>query len=167
MRDSPEDVDIEESLFDFESSDDIFNLSEDDFSELNSFEFDDLGIDPSVPDYHNGRKTIRYVRNDITASINQADIFGGFSLFSHSRSIIVKLLDISSKGAFIACPEKIRINKKIRLTLVFDANKKFEIEAKVIRESTEARKLYGLKFESINNELGDYILETQTELIFK
>ena len=53
------------------------------------------------------------------------------------------------------------------LSLIFDANKKFEIQAKIIREAPEARKFYGLIFESMNHDLGDYLVESQTELIFK
>ncbi len=167
MRDSPEDIDIEVELFDFDAPDEIFDFSEEDFSELSHFEHDDLGIDPSVNSFHNQRKTVRYIRTDITTFISKADIFGSYSLFSHSRAIEVRLLDISSKGALIASPDSVRINKKILLTLIFDANRKFDIPAKVIREAPEARKVYGLKFETIHHELGDYLLETQTELIFR
>lgn len=158
MRDSPEEVDIE---------DDFFEFSNESLSLHGQLKHDDLGIDPTMEDYDNKRKTIRYIRNDIEASINLANIFGGYRSLSYNRQIEVKLLDISSKGALIASPKKIRIDKKIILTLIFKGQKKFEIFSKVIREEVYAEKTYGLTFDKVNHDLGDYLLESQTELVFQ
>jgi hypothetical protein len=128
-----------------------------------SYLFDEKIFDIDGDFSENKRKTVRYVRKDISAFISQADIFGTYSLFSHSRSIRVRLLDISCKGSLIASPKKLNSNRKFRLTLVFNSNKKFEISAKIVRELTRNRSFYGLKFDSINNELGDYLLESETQ----
>jgi len=125
--------------------------------------FDDKIFDINGDFAKNKRKTVRYVRKDISAFISQADIFGTYSLFSHSRSIRVRLLDISCKGGLIASPKKLNSNRSFRLTLVFNSNRKFEISAKIVRELIRNRSFYGLKFDSVNNELGDYLLESEIQ----
>jgi len=158
MRDSPDEIDID---------DDFLDLSEEDLSIPGQLKHDNLGIDPVMENYNNQRKTIRYIRSDISASINRSDIFGGYNSFNYSRSIKVELLDISSKGALISSPRKINLNKKLNLVLIFDCNRKFEITSKVVREETYAHRIYGLKFNNVRHDLGDYLLETQTELVFQ
>jgi len=158
MRDSPDEIDID---------DDFFELSGEKLSILDQLEHDDLGIDPTMKNYNNQRKTIRYIRGDISASIHKRDIFGGYNLFGYSNPIEVKLLDVSSKGALISSPKKINLNKKINLVLIFNCNKKFTIPSKIIREETYAKKIYGLKFNHVRHDLGDYLLETQTKLVFQ
>jgi hypothetical protein len=155
MRDSPDEIDIDDDFF------------EENLSILGQLKHDDLGIDPAMENYNNQRKTIRYIRGDISASINRSDFFGGYNLFSYSNPIKVKLLDISSKGALIFSPKKINLNKNINLVLTFNCNKKFEIPSKVVREETYAQKIYGLKFNNARHDLGDYLLETQTKLVFQ
>lgn len=158
MRDSPDEIDID---------DDLFGLLEEKLSLLDQLEHDNLGIDPTMKNHNNQRKTTRYIRDDISASINRSDIFGGYHSFSYSTSIEVELLDISSKGALISSPKKFNLNKKINLVLIFDCNKKFEISSKIIREETYTQRIYGLKFSNVRHDLGDYLLETQTELVFQ
>jgi len=145
----------------------VLELSDDDWFDLQLFEDDVFDIDRLVAESNNQRKTVRYVRSDINAFINQADIFGGYSLFKHSQAIEIKLVDISSKGALIASPKKLKMKKKVRLTLIFSDQNKFEIDAEVVRETPEARRFYGLRFEKMNHQLADHLLETQTKLIFK
>ncbi|MEY4768072.1 MAG: hypothetical protein RL637_711 [Pseudomonadota bacterium] len=111
----------------------------------------------------NKRKTVRYVRKGITAFISKADIFGGYQLFSFSRCIRVRVLDISSNGCLIACPEKLKIHRKIRLTLVFNSNRHFEISAIIVRKLAEDRKFYGIRFDHAHDELADYLLESDNE----
>lgn len=128
--------------------------------------FDDkkMGVD-----YKNKRTSVRYVRKDITVFMSQPDIFGSYSLFGYSRAVRVRLLDISSRGVLIAVPLKIKlkINQKIKLTLIFNSNKKFEISATVMRQLFEGRCFFGIKFNEVNDELADHLLESQTELVFK
>jgi hypothetical protein len=111
----------------------------------------------------NKRKTLRYIRKDITALVNQADIFGTYRLFSVSRFIRVRLLDISSKGSLIASPEKLKPNRQVMLTLVFDSNKKFEIPARIVREIRRRRSFYGLEFEKVNDDLADYLVTSEID----
>lgn len=137
--------------------------------ELNPMENDIFDDSTLVTRYQNHRKSVRYIRKDITAFISQADIFGTYSLFSYSRAIRVKLLDISSRGTMIGGPSKLvlKVNQKIMLILIFNSNKNFEIPARVMREIVQGRTFYGIKFDKVENELGDYLLETQSDLVFK
>jgi hypothetical protein len=131
--------------------------------------FEDTQIYELAKLQQNQRKSVRYVRKDVTVFISQADVFGFYTLFSFSRAIKVKLFDISSRGILIGGPSrlKLRKNQKILLTVIFNSNKTFEIPARVAREIMEERKFYGIKFDKVNDALGDYLLESQTDLIFK
>nr|WP_305906930.1 PilZ domain-containing protein [Methylomarinum sp. Ch1-1]MDP4519643.1 PilZ domain-containing protein [Methylomarinum sp. Ch1-1] len=79
----------------------------------------------------------------------------------------VQLIDISSKGALVACPQKLAINKKVTLRLSFNDGKEFVIAASVIHARNAPEKQYGLKFSRYNNELGEHLLSSQSDLIFK
>ena len=154
MRDSPEDFTLEDDAFSFDISDDPDNLS--------SFEGDSLGIDSNIDNTNNQRKTIRYIRNDITAFVNQNIAFG-----YTGQPKEVHLVDISSKGALISSDKNMRLHSTIHLFLTFKSRKKFQVEASIVRKTMDKHYFYGLKFEKFNHELAEYMLETQTELIFK
>jgi hypothetical protein len=109
----------------------------------------------------NNRVTTRFIRDDIAVAINVPGRLG------FGKTISVNLMDISCKGALISTGEKLGINKQITLDLQFKTGKKFVIKAKIVRHSSSPRNEYGIKFDSYNNELGDYLLETQDKLIFK
>lgn len=128
--------------------------------------FDDEHL---IISHSNQRKSIRYVRKDVTVFISRPDIFGTYRLFSVSRATKVKLFDISSRGVLIAGPSRLllKINQKIMLTLIFDSNKMFEFPAQVVRQLTEGRKLYGVKFDKVNDALGEYLLDSQGSFNFK
>jgi len=106
----------------------------------------------------NNRIAVRYVRTDIKASLSD------LGLFSFSKNIIVKLVDISSKGAAIEYKAKLALKKNITLTVFFEDQTVFTIKAKVVHK---CKNQYGLKFNHFNNELGDYLLSSQNDLIFK
>jgi c-di-GMP-binding flagellar brake protein YcgR len=133
---------------------------------INNLYLDDSEL---IINYKNQRKTVRYVRKDITAFVSQADIFGSYSFFSCSRAVRVKLLDISSQGVLLGAPSELvlKLNQKVMLILIFNSNKKFEIQARVKRQLFEGRRFYGVKFDKVNDELGDYLLESQEDLVFK
>jgi len=109
----------------------------------------------------NRRITVRYVREDIKASLSNVKIH----LFG--PPLTIQLLDLSTKGALISSDKKIRKNKKLTLVLEFEDNRTFEIEARIVRLDAFIPNTYGIKFNKYNDELGDYILKTQTDLIFK
>jgi len=56
---------------------------------------------------------------------------------------------------------------KIILGFQFKSGKTFRIKALVVRKSTTSDYEYGLKFDDYQNELGSYLVETQTQLKFK
>ncbi|WP_292432461.1 hypothetical protein [Methylobacter sp.] len=109
----------------------------------------------------NIRVATRFIREDIAASINIP------GLLSFSKTIPVNLMDIASKGVLVSTDQRLGINKKIILTLQFKSGKVFEIKGIIVRRSSLSQKEYGIKFDHYNNELGDYLLETQGKLIFK
>ena len=126
-----------------ENKDDIFDL--DCLAELDS----------------NQRKTVRYVREDITASIKKN------TLLSLGKQIKIKLLDISTKGALISIDKKLKVKTKISLNLEFNDGKTFQIDAKVVRKADPSANTYGIQFNKYDNELGEHLFNTQTDLIFK
>lgn len=116
-----------------------------------------------IPDdeYINRRKAVRYVRDDITAVLIKKGLL-------KSTDMIVKLLEISSKGALISCSMKLGINKKVTLRLVFKDGKKFNLKATVIHiGTTPPGKQYGLEFNKLSNRLGEHLLSTQIDLVLK
>jgi hypothetical protein len=113
----------------------------------------------------NKRIAVRYVREDIAASVCKISlyIFG----FRFTKDILVELIDISSKGVLIATNKKLKVNKKIILTLTFEDSKTFKINAKIVRKSVGQENQYGIKFDRFNNDLGEYLLKTQRKLVFR
>ena len=109
----------------------------------------------------NSRIATRYIREDIAVSITSKNLVG------ISKRIEAKLLDITSKGVLVAATEKMAINKNIVLHLQFTTGKVFDINAKVVRNAAADKNENGIKYDFYNNELGDYLLETQSKLIFK
>lgn len=131
-----------------------------DFKEDN--EFDELfGSDSQGDAIKNNRIATRFIREDIDASISDL----GF--LNRSKAHPVHLMDITSKGVLIESDKKLKINQTLTLRLKFLAGKEFVIKAKVARVADEANNQYGIKFDRYNNELGDYLLDTQTKLVFK
>jgi hypothetical protein len=119
----------------------------------------DIDFTKDLPE--NKRYAVRYIRTDIKASIIKV------RLFRVGKPMGLDLLDVSSKGALISTGKKIRKNKKITLILEFDDGKVFEISSKIIRLEKNQVYRYGIEFNRFNHDLGDYILETQDDLVFK
>lgn len=107
----------------------------------------------------NNRIAVRYIRTDITASLIAKERF-----FFFSKKITVRLIDISSKGVAVVSLEKIKA-KKASLELIFPNNQIITIDGKIIYRGNGNK--YGLKFDQFNNELGNHLLATQTDLLFK
>lgn len=109
----------------------------------------------------NNRFAVRYIRTNIKASVLKVRLFG------LGKPLGLELLDISSKGALISTNKKIRKNKKITLILEFEDGKTFEISSKIVRLEKDQTFQYGIKFDRFNHDLGNYLLETQDELVFR
>lgn len=127
-----------------------------------------LNIDGLETLIDNQRFATRYIREDIAASISDL----GFSLsnlgkFNLGKSFAVELMDITSKGVLISTGKKLKLNQMLNLTLEFNSGKLFLIKAKVARISSTTSNNYGLIFDHYHNELGEYLLETQSKLVFK
>ncbi len=122
--------------------------------------FDFLEENTSADDFDNKRIAVRYIRDDITA-------FLFTKIWFKSIRLPVKLIDISSKGALISCPKKLALNKKIILSLRFQDGKQFDLPATIIHKKKDNAQSYGLKFEVLSNKLGDYLLSSQNDLVFK
>lgn len=126
------------------------NNSTEDFDELDRV----IELDDSVV---NKRISVRYRRNDIKAKLKLRGLFS-------SREMPVELLDISSKGAAIRSDEKLKLKKRVILSVQFTDQKSFNIDAKVVHVQDASR--YGLKFERYQGDLAEHLLETQTDLEF-
>ncbi|WP_024300285.1 PilZ domain-containing protein [Methylomicrobium lacus] len=113
----------------------------------------------------NQRRTVRYIRKDIAASVRRVHGFARIGLAWFGREIPVELMDISSRGCLIVSAEKLAVGATVFVRLRFDTGKGFEIKGSVIRK-TEDRE-YGIKFVEYNDELGDCMLQTQRELLIK
>ncbi|PPD03360.1 MAG: hypothetical protein CTY29_09855 [Methylobacter sp.] len=125
-------------------------------------DLDDLfKLELSEFELNNRRALTRYVRNDLTAIIYRTLFFG------FKRTEPVELLDLSCKGALVQSSKKLPLKTKVVLAITFTSGKTFKIQANIIRKSEQIPDQYGLKFNHYNNELGDYLFETQKELIFK
>jgi hypothetical protein len=118
-------------------------------------------IDSQALPNKNNRVTTRIIRDGITVKLKSP------YLFCFTKTISVELIDISCKGVLISTHQKLRINQKITLTLLFDSGKLFEIKAMVVRCSDSPRNEYGIKFVQNNNELGDSLYESQERVTFK
>ncbi|WP_198244670.1 PilZ domain-containing protein [methane-oxidizing endosymbiont of Gigantopelta aegis] len=109
----------------------------------------------------NKRTAVRYIRKDITTVVLIR------SLFSASK-LMVNLVDISSKGALIACSKKFPRNKNVSLQLIFKDGKVFRIDATIRHHrNSKGCYFYGLKFNHANDKLGEHLLNTQTDFLFK
>ncbi|MBE0434846.1 MAG: PilZ domain-containing protein [Methylomicrobium sp.] len=119
----------------------------------------DFDTDDTIQD--NGRRSVRYVRSDIKVVLITKTLLG------IDRKIQAQIQDISSKGLRVSAEEKLSINKKITVAIKFKDGRRFNMKAKVVRQSSSNKFDYGIKFEERQNDLGDHLLETQTDLLFK
>jgi hypothetical protein len=140
-------------------SDSVFGDS--DLSDLQHPENITDVLDNQSQSKKNIRVATRFIREDIVASINVS------GLLSFGKTIPVNLMDIASRGVMISTNQRLGINKKLTLTLQFKSGKAFVIKGVVVRRSGLSNEEYGIKFDRCNDELGDYLLETQGKLIFK
>ncbi len=147
------------------TTDDNFRNSMVDF-EHNLNDVDDWDeMDVSKNTWKNQRIAVRYVREDIAASVCK---ISWFSLgFRFNKDILVELIDISSRGVLISTNKKLKVNKKITLTLKFEDSKTFKIPSKIVRKVPGKENQYGIKFDRLSNALGEYLLETQRKLVFR
>lgn len=136
-----------------------------------SFELIDdiLNFDPegSESKFNNRRVATRYIRNDIQAVFFKIDFMTRFGFNFFRRLIRVQLLDVSTRGVLISTDQKLKIGTKIILGLKFNSGQTFRIKAMVVRKTAESDYEYGIKYDECHNELGDYLVSTQSELKFK
>ncbi len=109
----------------------------------------------------NNRVAIRYVRNDIHVTLITLNIF------NLPKKNMVKLIDISSKGIAIKCNQKLALKTKVIIQLIFRDKRMFKISAIIVHRINKENNEYGLQFVKFNNKLGDYLLSTQNDLVFK
>jgi len=128
-----------------------------------NFDDDIFGIQPSPTEqeFKNNRVAVRYVRKDINATLTT------LNFFNLPKQTQVKLIDISSKGAAIQCELKLAIKSKVIIQLIFRDRRMFKISATVVHCINKKNNEYGLQFINFNNKLGDYLLSSQNDLVFK
>jgi hypothetical protein len=120
--------------------------------------FDELDQEiPLESLWSNKRVAVRYRRHDIKAVVKVRSVI-------FPRLLPVILHDISSKGAAVISPKKIRKKSRVCLYLLFNDGRRFQIDALVVY--SESTQKYGLKFDNYHDELADHLLQTQTDLTF-
>lgn len=105
----------------------------------------------------NQRIAVRYCREDIIATLKLHKLFV-------REAFVVKLLNISSKGAAIKTRHAMSQNTKVTLGLTFHDGRHFDIAGLIVRCKDASE--YGIRFEHINNLLAEHLLDTQTDLQF-
>jgi PilZ domain len=113
----------------------------------------------------NQRKSTRVIRKDIGVTLRQTGLLS-FKFFKNN-DLPVKPIDISSRGILIETDMRLSLNKKVLLIIRFADFKEYEIPSTVVRKSTGDSKIYGIKFDSVNNRLANKLLRTQKKLTFK
>ena len=121
---------------------------------------DIFSLSLTTKELDNQRSAVRYIKPDTDTKLKVQ------GWFSFSKDYPAKLLDISSKGATIMCDKSLSLNNKILLNLTFNDKKKFTIAAKIIHKAND-KKTYGIKFDAFNNELGDHLVSSPKDLVFK
>ena len=109
----------------------------------------------------NNRLTVRYIRKDIKVALSRI----GF--FNFRRPVTARLHDISSRGALISTQKKLNRKGIFKLYLLFKDHQRFDIKVKIIRQMHSDRHYYGIKFDRFNHKLGDHLVKTQEDLIFR
>jgi hypothetical protein len=124
---------------------------------------DDLfGQPPSLDSIKNKRIATRFIRKDITTFVSEQGLFG------YGNPHPVELKDITSKGVLIKSNKPFTLDKKVMLSLQFRAGRSFQIKAVIVRHShAPTLHEYGIKFETTNEDLGEYLVTTQTKLRIK
>lgn len=127
-------------------------------NEIDNDDNEFFNLELSTKELSNQRAAVRYITSGISIWLKVK------SLFCFKKNLKVKLLDISSKGLAVKCQQDISLRKKITILIKFKDNKKFIIPAIIVHKKND---LYGIKFNKYNDELGDYLLSSQKDLIFK
>jgi len=111
----------------------------------------------------NRRKTVRYVCHDLRAEL----VTEGWLGFT-KKTCAVELSDLSSRGALIRCEETLRPDMQILLHLFFADGKHFVVPGQIVRSAEKKQTpFYGVRFKSYQHDLADYLLKTQTDVVFK
>lgn len=109
----------------------------------------------------NRRLAVRYLRDDIIVVVKQ------FSLFKWRILPQVQLIDISSKGAYICSSTKLQLKNKLLMVFAFEDGKQFRAHGKIIYNNPKETYCYGIKFDQFEHALGDHLVKSQRQLIFK
>jgi len=132
------------------------------YSKKNKSDREDVFFNLTLSDkeLNNKRKTVRYIRKDISTTlfIN--------SFFSFSKYHPAELLNISSQGASIKLKRALSLKQKVILIFVFEDKRKFKIAAKIVFKD-KRKSLYGIKFDHMNNKFGDYLISSQKDFVFE
>ena len=119
----------------------------------------DLNLDIDSDD-DNRRIAVRYVRSDISVTISTPS-----GLFTKSGKVSVGLIDISSKGLLVDSYDKLPLGKEVGIELTFTDKRQFLIKGMVVYKMDTVQ--YGIKFDGLNDALGDYLLQSADDIVFK
>lgn len=106
------------------------------------------------------RKAVRYDITDVKATLYRK------SIFHLGREAAIEIADISTRGAQIISKRSLSINAAYGLLLVFQDGKRFDIAGKVIHKKDSTNDCYGFRFDAYNDDLGDYLLSSESDFGF-
>ena len=101
----------------------------------------------------NRRKTIRYFSEPIEAKLKKKSLTN-----LNKKNLVVKILNISSKGALIKLQKPAKMGGRIILTIQFPFHHDFIISARIVRNIGTS--LYGLQFMEYHHGFTDYLVKS-------
>ncbi|MDT8406765.1 MAG: PilZ domain-containing protein [Methylococcales bacterium] len=106
------------------------------------------------------RRSVRYIREDLECQVLTQ------TWYFKTLKFTAKLLDISSRGALLDCPDLPAKTKKLVVRVRFPDQQEFLIQAHVIR-FTEPPHQLAVKFDRQEDDFADHLLETEGNLSFR
>ena len=142
----------------FNDTPDMAAILDDDF-------FEDFDFFDKSKRIANKRTAVRYVRHDIVVTVIDNNFF---QLTLSKKELPMNVVNINGRGVLLRGKYKFALNKILLLNLRFNSGKAFKMKGKVVNKSlVNGEYYYGVKFSLYQNELSEYLLETQQTLIIK
>jgi|GEM_PF-6848853 len=88
------------------------------------------------------------------------------SLLMDGQKISAKFRKLTFRSVQIFVHQALKSKRNIAVLFEFDDGEKFTLAAEIDRCRKITHHYYGIKFDKLDNELGEYLLKTQTDLSF-
>jgi hypothetical protein len=98
---------------------------------------------------------------------NKAAPLKSLHLFESNQEILMKFRDLDASSVKIFTYVPLDIKENHSLLFILNNGEQQKISSQIDQYQRLINNSYGIKFEKMSDKLGDHILETQTDLIFK